>query len=478
MSQNTSVESSTRSSPDGSINPVLQAALGSLDVQLEEELARYRRQKSGRAVMSPRGLGRHQTRKPLELIPVDKERSQTQPLALGMATAPAIASLPLALGNQTPMAAPSNETERELMTQPGQLDAFSSNASGLAIPTTDNSASEESRTKQPNPPETSANVDGDLANLPADSEQPEDYLESSEKLLQSLAEDKADIHSVKRSTNRLLVPLSVGSILLLLVSIATVGYIFKNPTTLNVLGLDRFFGSKTPTTAQSPTQTNVATDNRAKDSPIVNGPNLASDEFVDLNLNTLSHLEASPTPSVSMSPIPSLPELSNPQVSPTVPSVVPNSALPRRSSDLPSALIPPALQPGTAPPAATQPAAPLPAPTASASRAKTSSSASGKPKPSSTADKSTGTKKTQVSPSPAQVATSTAPREGSYYYVLSNYSSDRDLEQLKKIVPDAYVENYPQGSRIQLGAFQRESEAKTLVAELKQQGIAASIYRP
>jgi serine/threonine-protein kinase len=62
--------------------------------------------------------------------------------------------------------------------------------------------------------------------------------------------------------------------------------------------------------------------------------------------------------------------------------------------------------------------------------------------------------------------------------VLVNYSSDRDLAQAKKVVPDAYVEKFPQGARIQMGAFKRESQAKTLVEQLKQQGVTASIYSP
>jgi serine/threonine-protein kinase len=45
-------------------------------------------------------------------------------------------------------------------------------------------------------------------------------------------------------------------------------------------------------------------------------------------------------------------------------------------------------------------------------------------------------------------------------------------------VADAYVENFPKGSRIQMGAFKTESEAKTLIEELKRQGISASIYHP
>jgi len=467
MSQNTSVESSTRSSPNPSINPALQAALSSLDVQLEEELARYRRQRAGHPVMSNRGLARHQTPKTIELMSVNTASGKTQQPALGMSTAPPIMSLPLIMVNQTPAAAPPKETNQEPMAQTGQQDTLSiasEPGSPLVIssPTTnttaDHSATEESVTKQVTPPEKPAEGEGDLVTSAADQTQPEGYLESSEKLLQSLADDEVGRRAEKRSTNKLLSPLGIGSLLLLLLSGATVLYIAMNPSTLSALGLKRFFDSKKPTTTQSPTETTVAKGEPVKNSPLVNGPNLASDEFVDLNLNTLSHLEASPTPSLSPSPVAPLPDLPTNRTTSAAPSVVPNSALPRGSSDLSSALLPPALpQRAVVPTMAVPSVAPIPAQRASAPPA---------------------TQKQEASPSPVQVATSPASGRDQYYRVLINDVSDRALQQVKKIVPDAYVLNLPEGARISLGAFKKESEAKTLVEELRQQGISASINRP
>jgi serine/threonine-protein kinase len=66
---------------------------------------------------------------------------------------------------------------------------------------------------------------------------------------------------------------------------------------------------------------------------------------------------------------------------------------------------------------------------------------------------------------------------GNYYYVVMDYSSDRVLEQARTIVPDAHVHTFPNGTKVQMGAFLRESEAKTLVEQLQQQGVSASIYR-
>ena len=488
MSQNISVESTTRSSPNPSINPVLQAALSSLDVQLEDELARYRRQRSGRPVMSLRGLGRHQTRKPIELISVERVSTPTQPPALGMSTAPPI-MFPLAMVKPIPEGIPTQESDRDQTTQTGQWEtasaAMSEPTSGGVVPfpanTTDNNlTAEEPVTNSLNRPEESADGRGDLVTVSATQTPPEDYLESSEKLLRSLAEEEKSAPPRKRFTDKLLTPLGVGSILLLLLSSATIAYLITNRATIAALGFDLLFASKTPTTAQRSTETPVAKGVPAKDSPVVNGPDLASDEFVDLNLNTLSHLEGNSKPSPSPSPaqVPSLPALPDSGAIGTAPAVVPNSALPRRSSDLSSVLLPPAPQPGVVPSTAAPQVAPLPSTAASTQRANTPSSASTKSnsKPSPKSAKPTVTKKPQASPPPEQVAASSTGKLNGYYYVLVNSTSESALEKARTIVPDAYVENFPKGSRIQMGVFKTESEAKTLIEELQRQGISASLY--
>ncbi len=485
MSQNTSVESSTQSLPNPSINPALQAALVNLDIQLEEELARYRRQRAGRPVISSRGLGRNQTPKPIDLMSIDKSKGKTQPLALGMSTAPTV-SFPLPRVNQTPAAEPPNPTSREQVAQTSQPDD-----SSLSKAAADNLAGKESVTEQLTPPKEPAEEGGGLVPVAADDQAPpEDYLESSEKLLRSLSEEEVIVQSQKRSTNRLLTPLSVGSILLILLSSATLVYILTNPATFTALGLDRLFASKTPTPAKSPTGTTVAKTQPAKDSPIVNGPKLDSEEFVDLNLNTLSHLPANPTPSVSPSAVPSLPELPNQGVQATAPSVVGTSVLPRRASDLSRTLLTPTLQQLTVPPRAEISLRPVPAPAMSALSIKapspTPAAKKGSSAPATAAAKqaspasakSAATKTPQASPSPAQVAASSGTAGGKYYYVLVNDSGKGTLKKAQTMVPDAYVEKFPQGTRIQMGAFKLESEATTLVDQLKQQGISASIYHP
>lgn len=443
MSQNTSVDSNAKSSANQSINPALQAALATLDVELEEELARFRRQRAGRPVISNRGLGRNQTRKPLELIAVDQVAGKPQQLALGMSTAP-VMSFPLPTAKQTPTVEPPQETTSEpsIPTQKPDI-PFLTNT------TAHNLATSASLSKQQTPVEKTANEEGEsLANVAPATAPPEDYLESSEKLLQSLSQEETKVQPQKRFTDKILTPLSVGSILLLLLSCATLVYIIKNPSAFKDLRFDRLFDSKTSTTDPSPTQQTVTVKSEPpKELPVVTGPNLAAGEFPDVNLNTLSNLPVSPTPIATPSPLRPLPVMPNLGAAPQVSPVPPNSVPPKGSSELAAALLPSSGQQGTVGRNKIPQVAPLPAvPQLS---------------------NPTVNKKAQASSA-----------TGDNYYVVLNYSGDRSLEQARAIVPNAYVRDFPKGSLIQLGAFGRESDAKSLLEKLQKQGLSASIYRP
>jgi hypothetical protein len=441
MSQKTSAKASTPSSPL-SINPALQTALGSLDVQLEAELARYRRQRRGRNITSPQLPGRYPKQK--------SAVNQLEPT-----TASPISIAPAA----------------DSTSSPGNIDRQSAQVSGSPTP-----EKRESPETEPTPPlfpplpsqeaplvktqeqsvtdfptlEESLEGDGKLVVPTTDQSQPEDYLESSEKLRQTLAEQETPKESQKPSTNRILTPLGVGSILLLLVSSATLTYIFRTSLGLN------FLETETPTTVENST---VTTANRENELLGVNKPNLASDdEFPDVNINTLPNLKANPTSSPSASPIAPIPNSPPPAAAPPTASVLPLPQLPNPASNLPSAL----LTPPTSPP-----------PTATPSVTPNSSPA----QPESSTNKSSEKANTSTSAAPNP---NTAPSNLSdeFYYVLINSSDSSGLETAQTIVPDAYVVNVPAGTRIAMGAFKLESEAKTLVERLQQQGLSASIYKP
>jgi hypothetical protein len=481
MSQNTTIESTTPSSSNPSIHPVLQAALGSIDVQLEEELARYRRQRAGRPVMQPSGLGRHQIRKPLELIAVDQGAKKTQQPALGMSTAPQI-SFPLVMVNPSQAATSPQETSREPMEQMGQRESSFSTPSESGEPlvaasgtNTDAWDAAEDVTDQLAPSEKPAQENGGLVPLAAAQSQPEDYLESSEKLLRSLDQEEVPPRSRKRLIDRVLTPLGVGSLLLLLLSGATLAYIFKNPSTLSALNPNRWFGSKTTTTAQKPTQPIPAKTTPSENSPTIKGPNLAAEEFPEVGLDTLSHLEPSPTQTQSV--VPSQPQGTESGATQQAPPVIPNSALPGSSSDISSALLPSPGQPETIP-STVAPIAPLPPLPTVAPRANPSNLSSVNSRPLLAPTTPVTKPNSKASSAATQQAASPASAKGNFYYVLMNYSSARDLAQAKTIIPDAYVERFPEGKRIYMGAFKRESQAKTLLETLKKQGINASIYHP
>lgn len=485
MSKNISVESTS------SINPVLQAALSSLDVQLEEELARYRRQRLGRPVTTPKGLGRHQTRKPIDLIAVERVGTGPQRPALGMSTSP-LASFPLFNVQPDPEAAANAATQQ---TPSSQLNVAPASPGVVVAAPNQTDANSET------PPEQPSN----LATVATSQAPPEDYLESSEQLLKSLAQETTPPPK-KPFAAKLLTPLGIGSLLLLLLSGATAAFVLSNPSSF--AALKQIFGTKTPTPAPSATEPTSMTGNSGKETAAVNGPDLATDEFVDLNLNTLSHLEANPKASPTPAPVqvPSLPNLPNGAVmQPVAPTVVPNTALPRRAADLSSVLLTPSPQ-GNLPYTPIPKVAPLPTPASNSGAVKskstssesyrsfkTNTSKSNQAKSNNTAAKKLNTAKSNTtakqstkSSAPAtkktvaekQPASPTPVGIPGYYYVLLNSNSERVLEQARTIVPDAYVETFPKGSRIQMGAFPTEAEAKTLIENLQQQGLAASIYHP
>ncbi|NEP61926.1 MAG: SPOR domain-containing protein [Symploca sp. SIO2G7] len=461
MSKNNSVESSTQSSSNQSLNPCLQAALGSLDVQLEEELARYRRKRAGRPVKSARGLGSNQVRQPIELISIKKPVAQTQQPILQESSAPVI-SLPQTPELRMPPTVLPQEMSPELISDTEQLDDSSVVAPELPESPIDESlvapsGENEQLTSSEETTEEAANL---LPSEPSQ-EQPEDYLESSEKLLESLREEEANTQPQKRFTSQLLTPLGVGLMLLVLLSGATMIYLAMNPSQFKVLVLDRFFGSPETTTAQNSIGTTSTKGELEQNSSIINGPDLASEEFIDLNLNNLSRLESTPTqtPTPNQTEVPPLPDLSQSNTT----SGVSNQEF-SGGTDLPSALLPPPPLPETAPPPAT--------PRATVNIPNTVPAQSS-PSPTTTApvikpEESPSLKSVEAAPPPAQ--------KDRFYYVVSNYTGTQALEQAKTIVPDAYVRKFSEGTQIQLGAFDTETQAKNLVERLQQQGISASVY--
>ncbi|MBD2538334.1 SPOR domain-containing protein [Coleofasciculus sp. FACHB-SPT36] len=460
MSQGHSVESSTRPSPAQSINPALQAALGSLDVQLEEELSRYRRERGGRGASPAPRMNHDRVRnKPIDLISVSATGGRNQspapakPPASPPPPPPPPASPPQAAnlegkGVETTI---QNETG---YTPPAPAPSFDLSAPGAELATFATPPQEPAWHPEPaaEPPEF---VNPTSTHVP-----PNDYLESSEQLLRSLVEEEASAprRSERSFLDSLLTPLGVGSLLLLLFSTATLGYLVTNPGSLSFLGLDRFQESGTPTVAQNPTATTPTATTPTATTPTTNapaagaapsGPNLATDEFVDVNLDTLSTLPSSSP--ASRSNVAGLPKT---QVAVPTISPLPSSPAPANSSSGQSGSVP---LPGL-PPAATVPLTPA------------------SPLPGLPQRPASGQPSIQPSVKPSPTAATPAPNPEGFYYVFVKYNGESSLQQARKVVPDAYLS--PEGTQIYLGAFKKESQAQTLVKELQTQGISAAVDQP
>ena len=344
---------------------------------------------------------------------------------------------------------------------------------------------------------------------------PDGYLESSEELLKSI-EEEAPFRVRRRADllDLLLTPLGVGSMLLLLLSSATLGFLIMNPGTLSALF------SPDADLAANPASPNPSSPisgplMRVPTTPINSAPpspDLSAEEFRDVNLNTLSTLpsgssaaaqrsarssdrpvaQSAPAPTQTGAPAPTqsggsgnaapaiVPQSDLPSVPVQSQPVQPQPAQSAPPYTPPAYTQPPYSPPAYSPPVYTQPSynpsaspASSPSPTGSPLPVQASPSAS-RPIDVPPPDSSDIAALPSSSPATTQPAASQ-----DYYYVGTNYSGDSSLQQARQTVPDAYVRNLPSGGAIvQAGAFSSESAAEERVQELQQQGFPAQIYHP
>ncbi len=302
---------------------------------------------------------------------------------------------------------------------------------------------------------------------------PDGYLASSEALLRSLHESNPSEHPLSVSSpdesgsgaadtglfTSLMTPLGIGSLVLLVMSSATLGYVLINPTLLS-----RGAGDDS---AHS-TVFDDATSDRTGISP-----DLSASEFSEIDLHSLSSLPAQQRPSLSNSSpegtegvndeTPENAALEPSQVEPVSPSdtmaappAVPSPAPVPFSNPQATESQPPSLPAS----AATIPSQPSPSPTS----------------PSTTASLPSAPTPPSPSSSSVAVATTAPPSQENYVYVVTPYTGDRSLEQAQAAVSGAYVRNFPQGAQVQLGAFSTPERAQSLVQELNSQGIPAQVY--
>lgn len=477
-------------SPTVTLHPALQAALDNLDVQIEEELVRYRRQRR-----YPTAVTR---KKPFAPQPSDgsaigilKNKIQLptprssiyDPLPYQSASPPQGTTQPLAT---YPEVAPV-----ELPVESPHAEIGSINPSAAAMATAAFAASEPS---EPSRIESYARQHDLSAYAPnavlqklihqpdAETSIPEDYLASSEELLRSIAEEDPELRADREPNSlldTLLTPLGVGSMLLLLLSSTTLGYMIMNPSSLGFGN-----GNEAGSPLANPSPAGSA-------STLAPSPDLASEEFPDLNLDTLSTLpkpaaQGSPA-SGSKSPKAVKPGNTSGQTTtqPTVSSAgsadLPastNAALPVPESQpkLSTVYVPANPPVVSAPKPASPPLPPAPAP------------ATISPEPISAAPPLV--EPALDTPDPPAVATAplsesnlSGSNEASVnqprYYVVTEYSGDTSLQQARSAVPDAYVRNLPsEGAKVQLGAFSDQAKAQELQQQLQDRGIEAEVYQP
>lgn len=284
MSQPSSREStlaqrsaSESSSERPTLNSVLQNALETLDINLDDELARYRRH----ILLQQRASRQNLTQTPATTespFSFDGLDDSLPPLVLP--------------SNVDELAANVDELAANVTEANPELDLIEPAASVEVAPVT--AASELVTVPQNHPPEAEA-----LSLVPAAAESltpdlppnPDDYLESSEELLRSLEDEEKRAEaiaaeSVESGSKQSLVdsiftPLGVGSILLLILSSATLGYLVIRPSTLNMV--TAWINGGSPSSPQSQAQSDG------------NGlsnlsPNLAAGEFDPLQPSNLSSL--------------------------------------------------------------------------------------------------------------------------------------------------------------------------------------------
>jgi hypothetical protein len=263
MSQATVPTSSARSSATsrsqavGSLlHPQVKLALSYLDSSLEDELTRYRKARSGKRV-APSSVRIMQGQSKLT-SKADIELTRFVPFEQ--------------MPKVPPQAVPPQAEETATEPQPLATEFLDQLA---VIP-------EDGLEPSYNFNDLLDNPSIDNLSLTETSYGAEDYLESSEELLRSLAQEEADAEAERSGLENLMTPFGVGSMLLMLLASGMFGYLVMNPTTFASIGslFSRLF---TPTPIASKASDQMATAGESGEIPTGN-------EFMDLSLNNLAVL--------------------------------------------------------------------------------------------------------------------------------------------------------------------------------------------
>lgn len=447
MTQNPLNESGThQSSKTPGLKPVLAAALASLEVPLDQELARYRRTRTGLVSSNQSRVASYMSGQPQPVTAIPTTLGATQSSATEIKTNVTPASVPVNYqGTPAPATAkidvPPESVAVNLEMNPAPTMTKSEELNNLNASSTSNTAKTQTQLPPPPPNFSSSIVPAIVKNTKSENhlqsddspKHPDDYLESSEALLRSLTEEQPETKKPSNSSDSLLSPLGIGSMLLLLVASLTLGYVVFNPKSLPQWNLGNLFNGNSSPTPENTEEvgSNVQPQIQPPSTSIPKYPNLATEEFPEVrDPNDVVGLKpkVQPNPAVVTNPV--VPQ--NP-ANPQAPLSEPNTALKPTN---PIALAPvPTLQ--SLPPLNLPP-----------------------------------TSLTKTSPKPdAEIKPGT---DGFYHVVIDNKGAA--FASARQVIPDAYLS--PNKELIYLGAFKTKEQVKQQMKLLEAKGIKARVQQP
>ncbi|MBU7586234.1 MAG: hypothetical protein KAF91_25775 [Nostoc sp. TH1S01] len=414
MSQNSPIDSGIQSSTTPELKPALAAALASLEVQLDQELARYRRSRIAAKTAYQARTGNNistQAQDTTKITGALAGKTQLPVPEVKTTISPAPVT-------EVSLEKPISTAKVETTEQPQQTSSIDSSQTQIPLPSPNSTSSIVPAAAQTAQSEN-------LMSANETPTQPDDYLESSEALLRSLNdEQQQQTKPPSNSNDSLLSPLGIGSMLLLLMASLSLGYIVFNPKSLPQFSLDKIFNSNSATnTDQTRTQETASQPQppaQTELTPIPKYPNLAAKEFPELkDPNDIVGLQPK-TPPTAIAPV-------NPPVVITPPAVNP----------LPDVQ---PVQPLNIPPIAT--AQPTSQPTTA----------------------------------PPQVNTEIKPAADGFYHIVIDNEGDRTIATVRQAVPDAYLSR--DKKLIYLAALKTKEQVQKRLQELQAQGIKARVQQP
>jgi hypothetical protein len=503
-------------SPARLLHPTLRRALGVLDARLDDELARYRRYRQGMKIApsSVTALQRSMATAPAPALRLPTPSATVAAPAIAPTVGNPVEHEEITV-NQTPAPPLPPRTPHSFQ---NDLPVGATSALVVAAANADTLNPAEPLIRPEDLPQYGF-VTGGFATeeqFATDAAAPNDYLESSEELLRSLAVEEATVAAERNVLEGLLTPFGVGSMLLMLLGSGMFGYLIMNPASLNAvkdlaLKVARFRSPAAgPTTVAA---VDVDGGNPGDVGWMSNAPALDSNEFMNLSLGNISALRTRPG-GLTLMPQPPAPGGSplqqlnaKPQVAPApakgtktpgkgITSFTPLNIKPIAPpapviagqggggnglfSGAPVRIAPSPSRPARSytEPAPSRPARsyePAPRYVAPEPRYDAPAPRYVAPEPRYVAPPET-VKVLPPPPTPlAPPSPEVIPEPQGEYNVVAPYTNDADLEAAQKLDPNASFRNMDDGAYAHFDRYGSRAEADAKAAELKQKGIQAEV---